>query len=399
MQARANRTVICSVVFLDIIEYSRKPVAEQIQAKERLNELLSNALADVAVNDRIILDTGDGAALSFLGDPEDALFVSLSLREALAAPRASDTPELPLRIGINLGPVKLITDLNGRPNIIGDGINVAQRVMGFAERGQILVSRSYYEVVSCLSDGYDKLFKYEGARTDKHVREHEVYAVSSGPSAVRRAGAGKPTRAAGSSAEILDKLAQTATRVRRRLHRKPRVATAIAVVAVLVTAVLIRAMLPHRAPEPVAAVPEETPSAMASAPETTLPEPPAERTAPAAEAKPAPPPAPATKTETRVAPPRPKSPPVETKLAAPPPPVITPPEPAPVEPATVTIAISPWGEVYVDDRMHGVAPPLREIKLPPGQHKIEIRNADFTPYVQTIEAQAGAKVRIRHKFR
>jgi hypothetical protein len=34
-------------------------------------------------------------------------------------------------------------------------------------------------VVSCLSEEYAKLFRYEGARTDKHVREHEVYAVES----------------------------------------------------------------------------------------------------------------------------------------------------------------------------------------------------------------------------
>src|SRR5688572_1619396 len=176
MQAATNRTFICSVVFLDIVEYSKKPVAEQIQLKERLNNLLTEALANVAPNDRIILDTGDGAALSFLGDPEDGLFVSMSLRDALAGPQPPG-PQMKMRVGINLGPVKLVKDLNGQPNIIGDGINVAQRVMSFATPGQILVSRSYYEVVSCLSEGYVQLFHYEGSRTDKHVREHEVYAV------------------------------------------------------------------------------------------------------------------------------------------------------------------------------------------------------------------------------
>jgi hypothetical protein len=78
MQIRGNRTFICSVVFIDIVEYTRKAVTEQIQVKERLNALLAEALKDVAANDRIILDTGDGAAISFVGDPEDALFVCLS---------------------------------------------------------------------------------------------------------------------------------------------------------------------------------------------------------------------------------------------------------------------------------------------------------------------------------
>ena len=71
-------------------------------------------------------------------------------------------------------------------NIIGDGINVAQRVMSFARPGQLLVSRSFYEVVSCLSRDYAKLFHHEGSRTDKHVREHEVYAVVGGTPAAAR---------------------------------------------------------------------------------------------------------------------------------------------------------------------------------------------------------------------
>jgi len=43
MQTAINRTFICSVVFLDMVEYSKKPVAEQIFFKERLNTLLTEA--------------------------------------------------------------------------------------------------------------------------------------------------------------------------------------------------------------------------------------------------------------------------------------------------------------------------------------------------------------------
>jgi hypothetical protein len=176
MPERASRTFICSVLFLDIVEYSRKPVAEQIRLKDRFNGLIASAIREIPAADRIILDTGDGVAISFLGDPEDALFVAMSLRDAFA-PDPNEPPEVPARIGINLGPVRLVRDLNGRPNIIGDGINVAQRVMAFAATGQILVSRSYFEIVSHISEGYTKLFTYEGSRTDKHVREHEIYSV------------------------------------------------------------------------------------------------------------------------------------------------------------------------------------------------------------------------------
>ncbi len=169
--------------------------------KDRFTMLLSEALKDVAIDQRIILDTGDGAAISFLGDPEDALFVTMHMRDFLQralldADEATIAGELGLRIGINLGPVKLIRDINGQPNIVGDGINVAQRIMSFAQPAQIVVSRSYYDVVSVISEEYAKLFHYEGSRTDKHVREHEIYIVGESVAAFNQAKAGMVDRAA-----------------------------------------------------------------------------------------------------------------------------------------------------------------------------------------------------------
>src|ERR671933_1366615 len=174
----SGRTLVCSVLFLDIVEYSKKPVSEQLQLKQEFNRVLTRALDHVPPRDRIILDTGDGAAVTFMGDPEDALFAAMAMRDGAGT--------LAVRLGVNLGPVRLVKDLNGQLNIIGDGINVAQRVMSFARPGQLLVSRSFYEVVSCLSRDYANLFHHEGARTDKHVREHDVYSVVGGTPTNRR---------------------------------------------------------------------------------------------------------------------------------------------------------------------------------------------------------------------
>ena len=177
MKERDNKTIMCSVLFLDIVEYSKKSVAGQISLKDRFNSYLSAAISSMPLTDRIILDTGDGAAINFLGDVEDALKTALSLRESMLNEDPSIDPPLLVRAGINLGPVRLVRDINGQPNIVGDGINVAQRVMGFADVGQILVSRSYYDAVSRLSPQYAGMFRFQGSRTDKHVRDHEVYAV------------------------------------------------------------------------------------------------------------------------------------------------------------------------------------------------------------------------------
>lgn len=67
-------------------------------------------------------------------------------------------------------------------------------------------------------------------------------------------------------------------------------------------------------------------------------------------------------------------------------------------PATLGFAVLPWGEIFIDGKSHGASPPLREIKLSPGKHQIEIKNTDFPPYRQSVELEAGASQKIRHKF-
>lgn len=172
---KLDRTWLCSVVFVDIIQYSRQSLELQLNWKRRFNQYLSDAIKECPENERVILDTGDGAAICFLGDPETAMFCALRLVGEIAQEGSQQTNPLHVRAGINLGSVKLVKDINGNLNAVGDGINVGQRVMSFAHDNQILVSRSFYEVASSLSDGYAELFKYEGVHTDKHVREHTLY--------------------------------------------------------------------------------------------------------------------------------------------------------------------------------------------------------------------------------
>jgi hypothetical protein len=152
----------------------------QAWLKRHLNELINRALTHVAETDRLALDTGDGAALCFFGDPENALFAAANLRQSI---QDDPGPGAQVRIGINLGPSRVVRDLNGNRNVIGDGINVAQRVMGFTAPNQILVSRSFYEVVSRLSEESAQLFQYAGLHRDKHVRERELYEVHGGSAA------------------------------------------------------------------------------------------------------------------------------------------------------------------------------------------------------------------------
>ena len=161
-----------------------RPGKLQIKLKRRFNTYLTDAIREVPESERVILDTGDGAAVCFLGAPEvsrccrgAAAHVSSSRAGCRRKPARAARPD---RASILLGPVKLVKDINGALNAIGDGINAGQRIMSFASENQILVSQSFFEVVqppfptitSCCSNSR------ASEKPTKHVREHTVYRLT-----------------------------------------------------------------------------------------------------------------------------------------------------------------------------------------------------------------------------
>lgn len=432
MLDQGNRTFIGSVVFVDIVGYSKKSVSEQIVLKDRFTSLLADSLKDIALEQRIILDTGDGAAMSFLGDPEDALFVSMHMRDFLQRTYADlGLPEnaaqedidigpqgdLSVRIGINLGPVKLLRDINGHPNIVGDGINVAQRIMSFARPGQIVVSRSYFDVVSVISDAYAKLFKYEGSRTDKHVREHEIYVVGESVAAFDLARAGLADRAASTNPKARPPSqpgVATGTHSMRAvagesgedvslpfLQDREKLTIAGSVLAALVLALVVAAWMKKTA-EPAKTDLAKVPPTVQLAPPAVLPvipapEPVKTSDLPAASPAGVAPVVPSLAVDvTKSGPDAGKS--AKTATAK-----DTPPDAAKAaaklaDQGTVRLRIDPWGVVFVNGRSIGISPPLKEIKLAPGKYKIEVKNTTFTPYLTNIEVKAKEDVGVKYKF-
>lgn len=178
-----RKNVMATIMFLDLVGYSRHSVDQQVSIKTLFNELINKSIAGVEESSRILLDTGDGAVICFLGDPEEALRSSLLLRDLLVQKYGA---QLSMRVGLHLGPVRMLMDINNRINVVGDGINVAQRIMDFSAANQITVSRGYYDVVSRISDGGQDMFEFLGVRLDKHKRAHDVYALVD-PRAVQQA--------------------------------------------------------------------------------------------------------------------------------------------------------------------------------------------------------------------
>ena len=64
----------------------------------------------------------------------------------------------------------------------------------------------------------------------------------------------------------------------------------------------------------------------------------------------------------------------------------------------VRIAISPWGRVEVDGADVGLAPPLRQLTLAEGTHRIVVRNEDFPPYTASVTVTPGQPVTLKYHF-
>ncbi len=66
---------------------------------------------------------------------------------------------------------------------------------------------------------------------------------------------------------------------------------------------------------------------------------------------------------------------------------------------TVRLAVAPWGEVFVDGVSRGVTPPLKELALGAGRHRIEVRNPAAPSLTREIVVGEGKATVITHRFK
>ncbi|MEO8345028.1 MAG: hypothetical protein ABI607_04970 [Betaproteobacteria bacterium] len=67
-------------------------------------------------------------------------------------------------------------------------------------------------------------------------------------------------------------------------------------------------------------------------------------------------------------------------------------------PAVLRLAVRPWGEVYLNGKKWVTTPPVKEVQLAPGQHRIEVRNGNMPSFVQEYAFQPGDQLLLRHIF-
>src|SRR6202161_4290901 len=137
---------IAAILVADVVGYSRLAAADEDRTLSRLRGLRSD-LIDPALGahrGRIIKRTGDGSLIEFRS-VVDAVRCAIEVQTGMVERNAGVPPErrIEFRVGIHLGDI--VEESDG--DLMGDGVNIAARLEGFAAPGAICLSEDAYRQV------------------------------------------------------------------------------------------------------------------------------------------------------------------------------------------------------------------------------------------------------------
>lgn len=168
-------------VYLDVVGFTKdRTVEAQSDVVGALNAIVSVAVREqgLAEGSVLFLPTGDGMAISLLSAPafDSHLVLALKIIAAVQFHNSKTEDELrryQVRIGVNENIDNLVLDINGRPNVAGAGIALAQRIMDQADAAQILVGSIVFDTLSKRERYFSKFRTYDAK--DKHGSKFSVY--------------------------------------------------------------------------------------------------------------------------------------------------------------------------------------------------------------------------------
>lgn len=170
--------VLASVIVLSIEDYARKAVMEQAHLRTRIEDLVRAALKPIEPALRIVLDTPQGMAVALLGRPRAAL----DFAERVQAGATS----LPLRIGINHGPITITEDANRGKALIGDGITAGMAMAQAAAPDRVIATRAFRDALEVDAPDSAARLGTAGVHTDAQVRTHELFTLDRRAAGARR---------------------------------------------------------------------------------------------------------------------------------------------------------------------------------------------------------------------
>ena len=141
-------------VYIDVVDFSLgRSVEAQSDIISTLNGVVGQAVAQQLPSPEqvLFLPTGDGMCVCLVNilhpfdlDIQIALRVMESLH-ALCQQQLDPSRQFQVRVGINENQDNLIRDIKGGLNVVGLGINLAQRVMSVAGPSSLMLGPAVYE--------------------------------------------------------------------------------------------------------------------------------------------------------------------------------------------------------------------------------------------------------------
>ena len=173
---------LAAIVAGDIAGYSRLMEIDEEGTHGRVKRI-ERGLIEPSItghHGRLVKTTGDGF-IAIFDSPVEAVRCSIVIQQDMVGRNASLPRHhwIEYRIGINLGDVIVEAD-----DVYGDGVNIASRLEGIADPGQVYISGGIYEQVKYkLVCGYESL----GDRKVKNIADPvKVYRVVPDPAAFNR---------------------------------------------------------------------------------------------------------------------------------------------------------------------------------------------------------------------
>jgi formylglycine-generating enzyme required for sulfatase activity/class 3 adenylate cyclase len=173
---------LAAIVAGDISGYSRLMQLDEEGTHNRVKRIERDLIEPTITehHGKLVKTTGDGF-IAIFDSPVEAVRCSIVIQQNLVGRNASLPNHywIEYRIGVNLGDVIIETD-----DVYGDGVNIASRLEGIADPGQVYISGGIYEQIKHkLVCGYESL----GDRKVKNITDPiRVYRVLPDPAAFHR---------------------------------------------------------------------------------------------------------------------------------------------------------------------------------------------------------------------
>jgi formylglycine-generating enzyme required for sulfatase activity/class 3 adenylate cyclase len=173
---------LAAIVAGDISGYSRLMQIDEEGTHTRVKRIERDLIEPSIVehHGKLVKTTGDGF-IAIFDSPVEAVRCSIVIQQNLVGRNASLPKHhwIEYRIGVNLGDVIIEVD-----DVYGDGVNIATRLEGIADPGQVYISGGIYEQIKHkLVCGYESL----GDRKVKNITDPvRVYRVLPDPGAIHQ---------------------------------------------------------------------------------------------------------------------------------------------------------------------------------------------------------------------